>query len=93
MITDTQRAAAIARESEPFRIGIHSGPSCLCNECCFSFDTDQQEEMLDEGSFDWSPCELCGTTLGGDRWAAHGVTEDDDVIHFDICTDCLSHIN
>jgi len=41
-----------------------------------------------EAFFSWSACEACGSTLGGDRYAAHGCI-DGNVVHFHICTDCL----
>jgi len=49
--------------------------------------------VYDEGSFSWSPCEGCGSTLGGTRYAAHGVDSNGDIIHLDICEDCLLALN
>lgn len=53
------------------------------------------QEYLDEGSFSWSQCDSCGSTLGGNRYAAHGFVPDEsdlptgEVVHLDICEDCL----
>lgn len=88
--------------------GLHvaTGAAASCQECRDSFgcdddasDDEAQEYLysVDEGSFSWTQCDSCGTTLGGDRHAAHGwPTEpalDLDAIntlyHLSICTDCL----
>lgn len=89
--------------------GLHiaTGSAASCPECCQSFgldpdgDTDENQAAIDEsgdeGGFSWSQCDSCGTTLGGDRHAAHGWPIGDnaaDLIHLDICTDCaLFHAN
>ena len=40
--------------------------------------------------FSWSPCDLCGSNLGGMRYPAHAIDkETKELYHFDICTDCL----
>lgn len=56
----------------------------------------------DEGSFSWSRCDGCGSTLGGNRYAAHGVITIlmgagadrpvETMIHMDVCVDCLAYI-
>jgi hypothetical protein len=45
--------------------------------------------IADEPSFSWQPCELCGSDLGGNRYAAHGRDHNGDICHIDICKDCL----
>lgn len=52
-------------------------------------DKISREIYLDEGSFSWSSCACCGSRLGGDRYCAHGFDDDGEIIHFDICTNCL----
>lgn len=85
--------------------GLHVavGLSALCPECvdsCGIEDTgciaEMQEEMYEcaEPHFSWHQCDSCGSVLGGDRHAAHGIPHDykagdDTVIHLDICSDCL----
>ena len=44
--------------------------------------------LSDEGEFSWSRCEGCGSSLGGMRYAAHGFCGDE-LVHFEICVDCL----
>ena len=47
----------------------------------------------DEGGFSWSPCDVCGSHLGGDRFKATmcnpGLEHVDDEIEVSICTDCV----
>jgi len=54
-----------------------------CGEC---------SEGEDGGFFSWSACDVCDSSLGGDRHAAHACDEDGNVIHLDICVDCLVYI-
>ena len=56
---------------------------------CDEKDRDSREEP----GFSWSPCDCCGSSLGGDRHPAHGRSKDDSLIHLDVCTDCLFYIN
>lgn len=66
------------------------GRSCECSSC-----SDFDPEIGDEGSFSWSSCDACGSSLGGNRHAAHGLISPKkyarrtEVIHLDVCTDCL----
>jgi hypothetical protein len=66
------------------------GTSCECSSC-----SDFDPETGDEGSFSWSSCDACGSSLGGTRHAAHGLISPKkfhkrtEVIHLDVCTDCL----
>jgi len=66
-----------------------------CPACLDIFpDHEGEEEPEDEGSFSWSQCDSCGTTLGGDRHVAHAFTKEMEVIHLDICTNChMFHAN
>ena len=43
--------------------------SCLVAGDCRA-ETFGLEEHSHEGSFSWSPCECCGSSLGGDRYKA-----------------------
>lgn len=69
------------------------GRICECSSCS-DFDPD----IGDEGSFSWSECECCGSSLGGTRHAAHGLISRTKygrktvLIHLDVCTDCLMFI-
>ena len=43
-----------------------------------------------EGRFSWSGCESCRSSLGGDRYPAHGYIHGE-LCHFEVCTDCLMY--
>lgn len=73
-----------------------------CHECMreYGYITESvfeqavsEEVVLDEGSFSWSPCEVCNTSLGGNSYLAHGFDKDDNLIHFRVCIDCFYEIN
>jgi hypothetical protein len=53
-----------------------------CPEC---------ENCSDEGSFSWQSCDVCGSSLGGDRHVGHGYSGEN-LIHFDMCVDCLMYL-
>jgi hypothetical protein len=61
-------------------------------------DAGCDEGCDDEGHFSWSSCDICGSPLGGDRYAAHGIIaesmadaqgEESTVTHFDVCANCV----
>ena len=55
---------------------------------------DYTEDVGDEGGFSWSPCGICGSTLGGDRYVWHWLDEDGELMHeSDGCADCLIYIS
>lgn len=66
------------------------GRTCECSSC-----EDFDPEVGDEGHFSWRECDACGSSLGGDRHAAHGLISPKKyakrtvLIHLDVCTDCL----
>lgn len=50
--------------------------------------------FFDEGRFSYSQCDSCGSTLGGNRYAAHGFSADSvdvDVHHMEWCVDCVQY--
>lgn len=59
----------------------------------------QEIDIADEPHFSRCSCDSCGTTLGGDRYPAHGVIADSedearesgDIEHFEICRDCVMY--
>jgi hypothetical protein len=83
---------------------VSPGICSSCDECQSAFGMDEEElaaaysngEVCDEGSFSKSSCDCCGSSLGGDRYAAHGIDKvgvpNAQIIHFDICSDCLFYI-
>ena len=83
-------------------ISVGFCPSCAqCSDekgfCCLhsaqaAYDAGK---VTDEGSFSWSNCEGCGSTFGGDRFAAHGwanINGKITLLHFEVCVDCLQFI-
>ncbi len=92
---------SIAHHCENLHVAV--GPAASCQECRDAYgipdyadDDMAQERMLDEGSFSWSQCDSCGSTLGGDRYDAHGIAvsstgfvADYEPLHLSICSDCL----
>ena len=73
-----------------------------CKDCADSFGYDDMNKynqdvengnICDEGSFSWSPCDDCNISLGGNSYYAHGMDENDDLVHFTICLDCLMEFN
>ena len=99
----TETMSAYARAVAEHAAGIfhlNAGAAASCPECLKAHGIEDtgdieamQEQMIDEGNFSWSPCDCCGSRLGGDRYAAHGWDNQDiaqdNSIHLDICTDCV----
>jgi len=52
---------------------------------------DHCPEDEDEGFFSWSPCDVCGSGLGGNRYAGHMLV-DGKLCHIDVCVDCVMYI-
>ena len=82
---------------------ISPGLASCCGECCSAHDlseTEMEEDLssglvFDEGGFSRQSCDSCGSTLAGNRYAAHGFSgaqtegSDKSLVHLDICEDCL----
>ncbi len=87
---------AVERNTEGLD-AVSSGLCPGCEECASDQGLDIEEfnkklecgEIADEPSFSWSRCECCGSSLGGGRHAAHGTMDDGNLLHFEICTDCV----
>ena len=84
----------------------HVSPGLLgsCEECqrnhgCYDSarkfynDVHIEQTIEDEGSLSHYECELCGSKLYGDRFAAHAQKQTSpgkwDTTHLDVCSDCL----
>ncbi len=63
-------------------------PYDKCGEC----PEEQDESIGDEGYFSWSACDCCGSGLGGTRYAAHGIDANGDIVHLNVCQDCVWYI-
>ena len=70
-------------------------PCCL--QCQSNFGLSEAEmkgllesgELADEGGYSLHDCDSCGSDLGGDRYAAHAIDADGELVHLDVCIDCL----
>lgn len=72
-------------------------PECADSEGLSSEDHDRawHDGKLDSDAhfFSWSPCNICGTRLGGDREVWHWLDSDDALNHGDsACTDCVLYL-
>jgi len=85
-MTGQQRQANADRESSGYRTGIN--PGTLPDDCPLCEGAGE----CDEGGFSWRPCELCGSQLGGDRYAAHGYSDRHGIVHYDVCVDCVMYL-
>jgi len=95
-------AFAIAVESGLTGLKAVSTGTCPGCEICradLGFDTVAKLEaayeagkVVDEPFFSQSPCECCGSRLGGDREAAHGIESDGSIAHFHVCVDCALYL-
>jgi len=50
-------------------------------------------DVTTQPSFSWSGCDLCGSTLGGDKEVWHGVDRDNNIVHGEYaCMDCVFYL-
>ena len=97
--TQTEFEAAVARGLESLR-HVSAGLAGSCPDCQRAYGMDprrfyaatQDGTVDDEGGFSWRPCECCGSSFGGDRYAAHAWTEGEELVHLDVCVDCLCYL-
>jgi len=87
------------------RFGEHDPEECGCDYLgngswdCGHVDGEDEEPLNDEGGFSWSPCEVCDSSLGGNRYTWHAIIpKDGDVkggtmVHGTCCEDCVYFIN
>lgn len=82
---------------------VSVGLAAYCQECRRAYgigDEGQQDfqdsidtgETIDEGGFSWQSCGCCGSHLGGNRYAAHGFNSAGELVHLEVCEDCLCYI-
>ena len=76
---------------EAISVGFCDG----CPDC----PEEQDEGTGDEGGFSWTSCDCCGSSLGGDRFAAHFLMPDEHgkaagqpIQHMEVCVDCLCYL-
>lgn len=71
---------------------ISSGACSSCRGCCDNYDYNDETEEFQITLDPWfskSACEVCGSRLGGNRSPLHGVDGYQDIIHLDVCDDCV----
>ena len=79
--------------TEFFSVGICPGCKVCASE--LGVQIENFEELWSQGKveespeFSWHSCELCRSSLGGDRYPAHAVDKaTGDILHFEVCVDC-----
>ena len=69
-------------------ISIGTIRECECCDCECPEDEDCTCNNNIEPYFSWGECDLCETSLGGDRYDGHGIDENGEIVHIAICEDC-----
>jgi hypothetical protein len=80
--------------------GVSSGTCPGCEQCAEIYDMSLSEleiawqsgKVCDEGSFSHSGCGICGSPLGGNRYAWHFVYRNEIHHEEDMCEDCLYYL-
>ena len=99
LTSDERETNAVDTENDigPVNPGLYGG----CPDCQSAYGMEPREfyravhkdyTVEDEGGFSWYNCELCNSSLGGNRYAAHASKKTADKwehTHLDICEDCL----
>lgn len=93
---------SFAKTVEHYLEGVHAfspGACPGCEDCGLEdcdVDSDEYINSSQKTEFTWSPCECCGSGLGGSRYWAHGfITYDDgteQLVHFELCYDCFAFL-
>lgn len=72
-----------------------------CEECAGDAGVDVSElgDLIENGTvwseshFSSSPCDICGSSLGGDREVWHWLDKDGEIMHGDgVCVDCVMYL-
>ncbi len=79
---------------------ISPGLCGTCSDCQSAYGMEPREfyaavsdgSVSDEGGFSWQVCECCNSDLGGDRYAAHALADDNGILHFNVCVDCIMYL-
>lgn len=72
---------------------VSSGACPGCAECGLEDVEDGDTDAMssaNEGHFSCSSCDACGSSLGGQRHPAHGLTDTNTVLHLNVCVDCYN---
>ena len=72
---------------------VSTGPAGTCPDCNpDGVDVDEFHERDHEPFFSWRPCEVCGSSLGGDREPVHGFDDRGRLVHLTACVDCVYYL-
>lgn len=67
------------------------GASYKCKDCQDIYRLKGKEAfdtVVDEAFFSWSSCDNCNSDLGGNRYIGHEIV-DGEIVHVEICEDCI----
>lgn len=96
MIYNHEQCDETCNELDSMSIGLCGG--CEVCQLALGFNSQELEEGIsngtipDEPSFSHSSCDTCGSSLGGNRYAAHYMDTDKQIGHLEICSDCVQYI-
>ena len=88
-LRQTEQVATIMSK---FTNAVERGLSGYTHESVGKSEGCEQCLEFDEAFFSWQSCEVCGSSLGGDRYPAHACDAEGAIIHLDVCVDCLQYI-
>ena len=92
------------REGLPGSNSIAPGFTSICPDCreahgfCCEHSAQnawKNGDIEEDGHFSSYPCDLCGSSLGGDRYAAHFFADDNpqkELCHIEVCVDCRLYL-
>jgi hypothetical protein len=73
---------------------VSTGASPGCDGCSLEADASAEAiEVAGEPHFSWGLCDACGSSQGGGRHPAHGVSAEFGILHLNVCTDCVYYLN
>lgn len=91
---------SVARNLEGLE-AVSTGPCPGCPDCARARGMEVADydkayeagEVEPEASFSWRGCEICGSTLGGDREEWHAIGSKGELLHFNAaCVDCVVYL-
>lgn len=92
----TDAIQANVGELKAVSTGVYPGCETCRDQLAPTLSMEEFDELWgpgDDTRFSWSPCDICGTTLGGDREVWHYLDENNEICHEDnACTDCVMYL-
>ena len=96
--------AQARREGLPGSIAISPGFCYTCGDCrdhhgfCCEHSARVAYDsgyFYEDDNFSWDSCDLCGSSLGGNRYPAHFFVDDNpqkEIVHIEVCCDCYFYL-